>query len=481
MSRIVPISILVILLYFVFYTHLGRPPVRLWDESRLIGNAYSMYENNNYIVTYYDGRPDDWNLKPPFLIWCQSTMMKIFGPNEFAFRFPCATFGFFTSIMLLVFCWKFLDKFWMGIFAALVLATTRGYIDEHGVRFGEYEAPLIFFMTLYGLMFLLYFKFRKPKYLYVAAIAMTLAVLTKGVAGLFLTPVIAATCFFFPPVKNILTSRHLYFSIGIFLLFGVGYYFLREHFNPGYIKNVFDNEITGRYNSTVEQHVGGFWMYYDRIKDFFLLHYLYLIPCGFVCGILATDSWTKQVMTYVSTCALFLYLLLSSSKTKLDWYIYPVFPFLALIIAYFVWLIFKIISELDVRRFMKYNVLPYAFIFIVFLPPYRSMIDRTYLAPEYPWNVRVYSIGYYFQNLVSGREKLTDPLKYVYSEFHFHMDFYTNLLKKKNINVEYVDLDKLKPGDLVLCSIEKDEEYIKQHYNAEKVRDDNTRFFYRIH
>jgi 4-amino-4-deoxy-L-arabinose transferase-like glycosyltransferase len=481
MSRTIPIIILLVLSYFIIFMHLGRQPFRVWDEGRLVYNSYEMMENGNLVVTYFDGKPDTYNIKPPLMIWCQSLSMKLFGVSELSYRLPAAIFGFLTCMTLLIFCWRYLKNFWMGIFSALVLLTTKGYITDHGVRYGEYDSPLVFFITLYALLFFLYFNFRKPKYIYAGVTALVCAVLTKGVAGMFLVPVVAGGAFFFPDVRKIFTSRHFYFSILIFLFFVPGYYLLRNYYDHGYIQNVYDNEITGRYASAFEQHKESFWFYFDQIRNSFLGDYYLFIPCGFLAGIFSIDLFTRRFILFVSCCAVFLFIILSTAQTKLFWYIYPIVPFLAILTGYFVWLIFKILSDLDMKRLMKYNLMPFAFVFIFFLTPVRNMINKVYLAPEAPAYYRDVSIGYFMQNLISGKERLNEPVKYVFSSHHFHMDFYAKLLRKKNILITYSKVDDLKAGDLVLCSLEEDEQFIKQHYVAEKVRDDQTRFFYRIY
>jgi len=89
------------LIYFPIFAHLETLPVRIYDEARLAINAYEMFNNGNWIVTYFDGQPDMWNTKPPLFIWFQVIGMQIFGVGELALRLP-------SGIATLIICFLIL-------------------------------------------------------------------------------------------------------------------------------------------------------------------------------------------------------------------------------------------------------------------------------------------------------------------------------------------------------------------------------------
>src|SRR3954462_3109223 len=101
MNKVLPVLVLLIILFTIFFLHLGRLPIRLWDESRYAHNAVEMSENGNVIVPCFEGKPETWNMKPPFPIWCEAFLIKIMGETETAIRLPSAIFGFLTSMLLL--------------------------------------------------------------------------------------------------------------------------------------------------------------------------------------------------------------------------------------------------------------------------------------------------------------------------------------------------------------------------------------------
>jgi len=100
LSKIIKILFFSAIISFPIFLNLETLPIRLWDESRLAINAYEMYENNNYLIPYFQGQPDMWNTKPPLMIWSQVFFFKVVSPGELAVRLPAGIASFLTCIMI---------------------------------------------------------------------------------------------------------------------------------------------------------------------------------------------------------------------------------------------------------------------------------------------------------------------------------------------------------------------------------------------
>lgn len=170
------------------FGHLNRQPIRVWDESRTAINAQEMLGNGNWSVTYYKGEPDHWYTKPPLMVWCQTTLMKLIGVNELAVRLPSAIAALLTMLALLVFSVRHLKSSGFGFVVVMVLLTSEGYISIHGTRTGDTDALLTLFTTLIVLMFYVFEKKQQLKHLYLFFLFTTLAIFAKGVAGLLFMP-----------------------------------------------------------------------------------------------------------------------------------------------------------------------------------------------------------------------------------------------------------------------------------------------------
>jgi 4-amino-4-deoxy-L-arabinose transferase-like glycosyltransferase len=479
-SRIFPVCVLLTILYFAFFFHLARQPVRLWDESRVAANAYEMYKDGDLIVMKYMGQPDMWNLKPPFLVWCQCFMMKVFGPWEFAVRFPSALAGFLTALMIFIFTWKIYDRFWLGWIAAVVLSTTKGYMTFHGARTGDFDSMLTFFITFYALAFLLFYERGKWKYFYWGIAGIIFASLTKGIAGLLFLPGIVIAGFYFKKIKAILLSRHFYISLLLFVITVGGYYLLREKYNPGYLQAVIDNEWGGRYSNVIEGHDGPFWVYYENLHSVEFVYWALLIPCGIFTGMLDNEKRFRTLTMYITFLTIIFWLILSIGKTKILWYMYPAFPFLSIIIATFLYYVFQWIETVETTQKLKFKILPFAFLFLVCYNPYKEIMDSNSLDSEYDWDKPSYRMSYYLRDLAKGRAKMDKIVNVVFDSYTQHFQFYVEILNKDSERARIKSKENLETGDFVICSEQVVDNYIRNTYQFEEVTHGDNLYGYKI-
>jgi hypothetical protein len=320
--------------YFAFFWNLDALSIQTYDEGRQAVNAIEMAQNGNYLVSYFNGKPDTWSTKPPLLIWLIVASMKLVGYNEMAVRLPSAIAASATVLLLFLFSKAYLKDLKAAVISSSVLLTTYGYVERHVARTGDFDALLTFWMTSYFLAYFLYLNEKKNKgwYLYASAITIALSILTKGIAGLIPLPALFIYTLYKKKLKSLLANSSFYISIAIILIFGLGYYFLREWFNPGYIKLVIGNELTGRYLNEIENNTQDFWFYLREMFKSFIPWVIFLPPT-FVVTQFSKNRLVNSLGIY---CLLYLsthFLIISIAKTKLSWYSAPEYPVAALLIG----------------------------------------------------------------------------------------------------------------------------------------------------
>lgn len=469
---------LAILLYFPVFGHLGTLPIRLWDESRLAVNAFEMLQNHNFIVTHFNNSADLFNTKPPLLIWIQVFWMKILGPTELAVRLPSAIAAFFTCIAILLFSLKFLNNFWFGFISILVLITTQGYIGHHAVRTGDYESLLTFFMVLSSLLFFMFIETNNKKYLYFCFLNLMLAVLTKSIAGLFFIPAFILYAIYSKSIVNMLKNKHFYIAVCSFLVIIVGFYYIRELAEQGYWKAVMSNEFGGRFLSDSNGHVHDFWFHFNNLKDIQLSEWYLLVPCGILLGYFVKDEKLKRLAIFSTLIVVITLLILSSSKTKLIWYTVPLFPFMSILATIFIYGIFSYLKDLKtIKEKLTFNIIPYVFLFLMFVVPYQKILTKTFRPVENENEVEFYAISYYLQDVLDGKKEI-NGYGIVYDDYTAHIDFYLKVLKSKNVLVNIKNKDELQPGDKIIVGETKTKEYIEKNYEiAEKQEVDLVTLF----
>lgn len=476
----ISISVIVLLtmVYFPIFGHLDTLSIRLWDESRLSINAYEMHKNGNWLVTHYDGKPDMWNTKPPLMIWLQVAGMKLFGVNELAVRLPSALAGFFTCILLMILAVRLLKNFWFGAIAVLVLATTQGYINEHSTRTGDYDALVTLFISSACLAIFLFTETKKNKYLYLFFGGLTLAVLTKGIAPLLFIPGIIFYVLSAKLFVPILKIKHLYLGFAAFLIVSLGYYLLRESYNPGYIRAVMENELGGRYLKVVEGNTGDFFYYFDNLKNSRLAGWLLFVPCGVLLGFLHKDKKIFRLTLFTVLVMVSYFIIISASKTKLEWYDVPIFPFIAVIITISIYYAFNyLFHQTFFEKSLSVNIVPLLFLFLVFASPYKKILDKTF-APKEP-GIDFYRTSYFLRDALHGKRDV-DHSYFLYNGYNPHHWFYIRTLQDKGVNIDYKDWTKLEVNDKVIACQDDVKNYINEHYTSEVLGSEYQIFLYKI-
>ena len=473
--------VLAVLIYMPIFGHLDSLPIRIWDEARLAINAYEMLNNGDFIVTHFDGNPDMWNTKPPLLIWFQVFFMKIVGVNELAVRLPSAIAAFFTSIILLIFSHRYLKNSWFGFIAVLVLITSHGYINLHATRTGDYDALLTLFTTLSGLLFFSYCEKQNYKHLYLFFLFTALAILTKSVTGLIFLPAIFIYSIVQKQLIPLLKSKHFYIGLFSFLGLVIGYYLLREANNTGYIAAVQENELGGRYLEVIENHQHGFWFYYNNFIDFQISVWHLFIPCGLITGFVIKNKKINRLTLFSFLMIINFFLVISTAQTKLEWYDVPLYPFLAILIAIFIFYVFDLLQNFKwINQTLKVNITPFIFLFLIGITPYQKILDKTYKPKEYSCDKNFYEIGYFLKDAIKGKYNLNNQYL-LYDGYNAHNLFYLNILNDKGAQISFKDWRDLKPMDTVISHQNHVKQYVEEHFVHDVIHTEENIITYKIY
>ncbi|PZN93028.1 MAG: hypothetical protein DCF31_13985 [Alphaproteobacteria bacterium] len=337
LSRWLVAAVLVTMLFAFVLTDITWLDLNTWDESRLAVNAIEMLANGNRLVPTYGFAPDLWNTKPPLMVNLMATAMQLLGPSYFALRLPSALAMAATVVLLAWYTGRTTRSPGTGIAAGVLLASAQGFHGYHGGQTGDYDALLTLFSTAYGLALfsLLDSDSRRPGVAVLAGLAIGLAILTKGVAGL--VPGVGLALFAIVPTPRRLVRNWPDYALVLVvaLALGGGFYLLRSLADPAYLGAVASNELNGRYSHILGPRFGAFYYVGSIARQPIgmlapLLVALLLLPPGRLrrLGGLAVLQLVIIVTVY------------SSAATKYFWYAMPAYPWLALGLAlagYAVW------------------------------------------------------------------------------------------------------------------------------------------------
>lgn len=334
------LAIILLACAFSYFYGLAAIDIWLWDESRIANNAIEMLERGEYIVTYFDGKPDHWNTKPPLLTWLAVLSMKAFGVSELSLRLPSAIAATLTTVSLYAFLRLVGQPRLTAIVAPLVLASTLGFSGIHRARTADFDSLLTLFVTLYMMAFFLYMeggRFAGRAWVAAAgAVAVALAVMTKGIAGVMMLPAAALYLLWRGKLLAALRDPKLLAAGAFGLLVPLLYYWLRERADPGFVAAVVANELGGRFLGVKDANSGP-WYYY--LRDFALgpgrqwFPWIFAFPVALVFAMRSPDRKARALILFAAIAFFFFLSLISYASTKLEWYAAPLFPMGAIIIA----------------------------------------------------------------------------------------------------------------------------------------------------
>jgi 4-amino-4-deoxy-L-arabinose transferase-like glycosyltransferase len=222
------LGLLVLWGIFVYYGHLGT--ALRGDEGMYAAIARGVVRTGDWLGLEYEGRP--YVNKPPLHFWKMAVSMLIWGQNDFAVRFPSATFGLATTI-LVYYAGKGMFHRGLGLLAALITTTTLSLVwHAHQARL---DVELGFFMNLAGYAFFLAYRNggRRLAYLLLAFLSMAAGTMLKGPVSLIL-PGLSALAFLAISRRTGIVREvpSLAAGLGVFLLVTVPYFWtLGETFN----------------------------------------------------------------------------------------------------------------------------------------------------------------------------------------------------------------------------------------------------------
>lgn len=454
------VVIVALFIAFPLFYQLDKHTIRVWDESRLVCNAVEMLDNQDYLVTHFEGQPDMWNSKPPLFIWIIAAFIKLFGYNELAVRLPSAISGLLTIFLIFYVCKKLTNSKIFGLISGLVLATSGGYVVMHVTRTTDYDSFLTLLCTAWLLLGFWYLRIKQqPILLYFLSLLLALSVLTKSIQALVLLPGLLLFALYTKSLVSVLKSKHTYISAFIAIAIVGAYYIAREFYNPGYLVEVYKNEVGGRYFDSIEGHQYSFWLYFDLLRTWGFEYWIIFVPISIWILIAKRKEIDKNLYDFIIFCLIisFTYLLIISlGQTKCRQYMALSIPFLAIVASFPIWYtidkyIVKTTSIIDIKGILTIMVL----IIVLFDYPYSNIINSITEEDEQSWENEDYGK---FMRMC----KAFKHYSIVTEGYNASLNFYVTAYQKRSFKIKLKAISDLNVGDTVMIC----ESHFKKGLNA---------------
>ena len=318
---------------WTLFNALGNASLADWDEATYAQLAHEMVQTGDWITPHWNGVP--LHDKPPLVLWCMALGMRLGITSEVAARLPSAFAGLAVlglTIMLgrSMFCW------WTAVAAAALLLIRSSY---HGGNFvvlarqGMLDVPLTAF-ALWALL-LFWSGLTRPGAWVWMGVPCGLAFMTKGLQVVPLVAALIVSALLVHATDRTLGRDHVRsfaMAVTIAMAIAVPWHLLEAHlhgreFVDGYFL------VHLRKVAHIEAGDRGNWKFYPSALAGNIPR-AWLVVAGTVCiaiwqAIVARDKRAIVLVTWI----VIPFTVYSIAATKLPWYVVPLQPAAALLVA----------------------------------------------------------------------------------------------------------------------------------------------------
>ena len=320
-TRALHLTAIILIGYIFFFHGMGNYSLKEPDEGRYAEIPREMIESGNYMVPYLNHVR--YFEKPPLFYWTTAMSYKMFGVNEWSFRFPNALSAFLCVMLLYGMTGRWFGER-VAYLSSLILISSFGFFAMGRI------VTLDMFFTLWCFTALLffygYYREKKPLFIYLAYGALGLSTLTKGPVALILA---GATVIIF-----LLTERRLSFlkemrwvpGLAIYAIITVPWFLSislkeKEFFNFFFVDQHFLRFFTTKHKRT------GSLFYFIPVLLGGMFPWSLLIPRAIA------NCWKRQEIRLFLIWSIVVFVFFTVSRSKLPPYILPVFPAMSLLLG----------------------------------------------------------------------------------------------------------------------------------------------------
>ncbi len=306
--------------------NLGGLPLRDWDEGTVAQVAREIARSGSidgWLYPTLHGAP--YLNKPPLVHWLMAGLYHIGGVNEWTARLPGAVLTA-LSVPLVYGIGREIFVPRRTAFLAAGVYLTMLPVVRHGRLAMLDGAALSFFLLM---MWSLLRSRRDPRWSLGVGVGFGLICFTKGALGLLLGAI--AFCFMLWDAPRLLRSVYLWLGLLLGSAPAIAWYGAQWlHYGDQFLTTHVANQSLNRLWDSVEGNTGPPWFYLLELLKYGL-PWLLLLPMGmrWAWGD-RHRSWGRLVLVW----SLGYLVVISLIRTKLPWYLLPIYPALALIAAF---------------------------------------------------------------------------------------------------------------------------------------------------
>ncbi|BAY22233.1 glycosyl transferase family protein [Calothrix sp. NIES-2100] len=315
--------VLLLAAVLLFSVNLGGVPLRDGDEGIVAQVAREILrspaDSLGWLYPTIGGEP--YPYKPPLMHLLVALAYHLKGVNEWATRIPGAILTACSVPLLYCIGREIFRQRWAAIYSALIYLTMLPVV-RHG-RLAMLDGAVVSFLMV---MMLCVLRSRRDlRYCLGIGIGLGLICLTQGIFGILLG--VIAIVFLLWDTPRLLSSYYLWIAIAIGILPALGWYGAQLlHYGHTFLQMAFINPAINRFGIGSQDSFQVSWYHFKEIAMYAWPWLLFLPQSLRLTWENRNLSWAKLVLVWSGVYLL----IVSCMGTKLLWYLFPIYPGLAL-------------------------------------------------------------------------------------------------------------------------------------------------------
>jgi 4-amino-4-deoxy-L-arabinose transferase-like glycosyltransferase len=323
------ILVLLALCVFLFFFKLGSRALWDHDEGIHAAIARNMVVTGDWITPSFNG--ETFFDKPILFNWIGASSFALLGFTELAARLPAALLGL-ACVVVTYLLGKRMFGLSVGFLGGLVLATSGLFMVL--ARSVQYDMVLTFFTTL--ALFLFYCgvvdEKHRRRYFLLFYVAVALAVLAKGPLGLVIPALVIGPYLLLTRQLRLLREMQIGWGVLIVLAIASPWYILMAVRNENYFSEFFLGQNLGYFLSAESRHPEPFY-FYLQVLPHLLFPWSGILLLAIYRPLRDRQSRSQDPIRFLLIWVIVIFFFFSLAVSKLETYLLPMFPAVALLIA----------------------------------------------------------------------------------------------------------------------------------------------------
>jgi hypothetical protein len=326
------VAALILFSALILFKDLGKNTPLYYDEALYSAKDVEFMKDGQNLLFPKGELQNFYNIKPPLKTWMKYPLYKAFGINTFTIRFLDAMMGLVTIFIIFLIGINLRDS-WTGFSAGFIFITFKGLLIDYWARVNGYDSGAM----LGTVSFFYFFIFHREKKFGWLLCGLSLAFITyfKHISAVL---PFAAAALYLLVEKGFsgLLNKRFFLMTAAWLLPVLAFYIPYALHNKTFLRHFFGYEVFTVVTEGTGEHGRGDSFYYIKwlLRD--TGYWFPLAIASLIASVFLVFKRKQKILIPLLFWFLLPFIALSIAATRINRYMFPSYPALALLTGYII-------------------------------------------------------------------------------------------------------------------------------------------------